>query len=98
MWSGTHIPYKMLRCDMRENCADLHLASFFSQHTFGTICGITLNSLPVMDRRLSSVNFKGSEGPYWFLARLLFVTANYIEKCVCQMYQWSSWPVAEAFI
>jgi hypothetical protein len=58
----------------------MHLASF-SQHTFGTICRITPNSLPVMDR-LSSVNFKGTEGPSWFLARLLFVKAKYNEKYV----------------
>lgn len=72
MWSGTHTPYKVLRCDMHENRADLCLASFFSQHAFGTICRITSNSLHVMDRRLSSVNFEGTEGPFWFLARLLF--------------------------
>jgi hypothetical protein len=51
-----------------------------------------------MDRRLSIVNFEGTEVPSWFLARLLFVTAKYTEKYVCQMYQWSSWLVAEAII
>jgi hypothetical protein len=81
MWSGTHIPYKVLHCDIHENHANLHLASF-SQHAFGTVCRISPNSLPVMDRRLSGVNFKGTEGPSWFLARLLFVTAKYTEKYV----------------
>jgi hypothetical protein len=98
MWSGTHIPYKVLRHDMHENRADLHLASFFSQQAFGIICKITSNSLPVMDRRLSVVNFEGTEGPSWFMARLLFVTAKYTEKYVYHMYQWSYWLVAKVYI